>query len=237
LDAPPGLRGVFDPAVTEVLVEIDYEPGAEPFTGMALGFGDTFAITLSNVDRLFAGRKLLSIPTTLDRMENIGTVVDEQLTVDDLLVLAAAHRSGADRPGVKTYYVVFVTGYFTDGNGPNAGVLGVSLGDTGVIAMFKDVIDSTGVPATNVSRFVEQSTLVHELGHAFGLVANGIAVTSAHHDEAHGAHCTNQACVMYFAHEGASDMTAFVQRSVLTGDTILFDAACLADVDALSGGL
>lgn len=235
-DGASGPLDVFDPSVTEVLIEIDYEPGAEPFTGMAVGFGDTFAITQSNVSRLFAGRKSVAVPATLVGMENIGAVSDEELTVDDLLVLAAAHRSGRDRPGVKTYYVVFVTGYFTDGNGPNAGVLGVSLGDTGVIAIFKDVIDSTHVPATNVARFVEQSTLVHELGHAIGLVDNGIAVTSPHNDTVHGGHCTNDACVMYWQNEGAGDMAAFVQRSVLTGDTILFDAACLADVDALTGG-
>lgn len=235
-DAPAGPRSVFDPAVTEVLVEIDYEPGAEPFTGNVIGFGDTFAITQSNIERLFAGRKSVALPTTLAGMENIGDVPDEALTVDDLLQLAAAHRSGADTSTRKTYYVLFLTGYFADGNGPNAGVLGVALGDTGVIAIFKDVIDSTQVPATNVARFVEQSTLVHELGHAIGLVDNGVAVTSPHDDTVHGAHCTNDACVMYWQNEGAGDMAAYVQRAVLTGDTILFDAACLADVDALTGG-
>lgn len=236
IDGPPGLRGVFDPAVTEVQIEIDYEPGAEPFTGNVIGFGDTFAITRTNINRIFAGRKTLTLPTTLAAMENIGDVADEQLTVDDLLTLAAAHRSGADSATRKTYYVIFVSGYFTDGNGPNAGVLGVSIGDTGVLAMFKDVIDSTNVPATNVSRFVEQTTLVHELGHAIGLVDNGVAVTSPHNDTVHGAHCTNDQCVMYWLNEGASDMAAYVQRSVLAGDTVLFDAACLADVDALTGG-
>lgn len=235
-DAPPGLRGVFDPSVTDVLVEIDFEPGAEPFTGNVIGFGDTFAITRSNIDRIFAGRKTLSVPTTLAGMENIGDVPDEQLTVDDLLALAAAHRSSGDTATRKTYYVLFLSGYFTDGSGPRPGVLGVSIGDTGVIAMFKDVIDSTHIPATNVARFVEQSTLVHELGHAIGLVHNGVLPTSPHHDTAHGAHCTNDACVMYWQNEGAGDMAAFVQRSVLSGDTILFDAACLADVDALTGG-
>jgi hypothetical protein len=236
IDGPPGLRGVFDPSVTDVQIEIDYEPGAEPFTGNVIGFGDTFAMTRNNINRLFAGHKTLAVPTTLAGMENVGNIADEQLTVDDLLQLAAMHRSGQDSATRKTYYVIFVTGYFTDANGPNQGVLGVSLGDTGVLAMFKDVIDSTNVPATNVSRYVEQSTLVHELGHAIGLVNNGVAMATAHQDTAHGAHDSNDQCVMYWLNEGASDMAAFVQRQVLTGDTILFDAACLADVDALTGG-
>jgi hypothetical protein len=116
-------------------------------------------------------------------------------------------------------------------------VLGVSIGDSGVVAMFKDVIAGTGIAAVpNLERFVEQSVLIHELGHGFGLVANGVATTSAHHDEAHGAHCTNDRCVMYWLNEGANDMAMFARQYVVSGNSILFDDACLADVDALTGG-
>lgn len=239
-NGPPdaaGQRGVFDPRVTEVRIELDYERGEAPYTGPILGFGDTFDLSVANLGRIFAGRKTVTLPTTLAGMEDVGAIADAELTVDDLLALAAQHRDGADTATVKTYYVLFVGGYYTDAGGPNPGVLGVSIGDTGVIAMFKDVIESTGVAAVpNLERFVEQSTLVHELGHAIGLVANGVAVTSAHHDEPHGAHCTNQDCVMYWLNEGAGDMAAFAQQYVVSGDAILFDDACLADVDALTGG-
>ncbi len=127
-----------------------------------------------------------------------------------------------------------MSGVFADDSGPRAGVLGVSLGNTGIIVMFKDVVESTGGPGLdNIERYVEQSTMIHELGHAIGLVNNGVPTTSDHHDSEHGAHCRNDDCVMYWLNEGASDMAAFVQRSVLSGNTILFDDACLADVDAL----
>ena len=124
-------------------------------------------------------------------MEDIGAIPDEELTVDDLLAIAAAHRDQRSSAAVYTYYVVFVSGFYTDGTGPRPNVLAVSIGSTGVVAMFKDVIAGTGGVVPNVEKFVEQSTLVHELGHAVGLVANGVATTSAHHDSAHGAHCTN----------------------------------------------
>lgn len=236
-DGPAGQRGVFEPEVTEVRIEIDYESGEMPYTGAILGFGDTFSLSSANLDRLFAGRKTVTLPTTTGAMEDVGAVADEELTVADLLALASQHRDGADTATVKTYYVLFVGGYYTDADGPNPGVLGVSIGDTGVIAMFKDVVESTGVAAVpNLERFVEQSTLIHELGHAFGLVANGVATTSAHHDAPHGAHCTSEACVMYWLNEGAGDMAMFAQQYVISGDAILFDDACLADVDALTGG-
>jgi hypothetical protein len=83
-------------------------------------------------------------------------------------------------------------------------------------------------------RFVEQSTMIHELAHAIGLVDNGVPLAAAHRDPDHGAHCDDDRCVMYYLNEGASDAAAFVQQRVLTGNTILFDDSCLADVDALT---
>jgi hypothetical protein len=232
-DASNGGGGVF--AATSVIVEIDYETGQEPYTGPILGFGDTFDATVTNIDRLFAGKKMLTIPRAVGDMENVGAIADEELTIADLSAFAMQHRNEHDATGVKTFYVLFVSGHFTDANGPNAGVLGVSFGDT--IAMFKDVIRSTdvlGVP--NVVRYVEQSTLIHELGHSIGLVDNGVAMVAAHEDSAHGAHCSNPDCVMYWQNEGASDAAQFARDKLLTGSTVIFDAQCLADVDALTGG-
>jgi hypothetical protein len=235
--APTGNASVFDPAIARVAVEIDFETGQAPFTGPILGFGDTFDLTVTNLDRVFAGKKQLTVPRVTGDMQDIGDVADEELTVADVLALADAHRDRHDAPGEKTYYVVFVSGHFADASGVQSGVLGVSIGDTGVLVMFKDVIRSTDVPGVpNVVRYVEQSTLVHELGHAIGLVNNGVPEATAHQDAPHGAHCDDDHCVMYYLNDGASDAAAFVQQSVITGNTILFDAHCLADVDALTGG-
>lgn len=228
---------VFEPAVTKVVIEIDYETGNEPFTGPTIGFGDTFDLSAANLERLFAGKKQITLPRTLADMQDVGAIADEELTVSDLLALAQLHRDHHDAGDTKTYYLLWLSGYFADQGGVRPGVLGVSIGTTGVIAMFKDVINSTsviGVPS--IVRFVEQATIVHELGHAFGLVDNGVPMASPHRDAAHGAHCDNRDCVMYYLNEGASDATSFVQRRVLTGSSILFDAACLADADAQTGG-
>ncbi len=37
---------------------------------------------------------------------------------------------------------------------------------------------------------------------------------------------------MYWANEGAGDLAEFVQQVVVTGDEVLFDSACRADVAA-----
>ncbi len=39
-----GPAAVFDPAITSVHIEIDYETGKAPYTGPIVGFGDTFDV-------------------------------------------------------------------------------------------------------------------------------------------------------------------------------------------------
>ncbi len=236
-DGPGPVKGsVFDPAFTSVTVEIDYETGQEPYTGPILGFGDTFDTVTTNIDRLLASKKTLTIPRTTADMQDIGSVPDESLTTTDILAIANAHRDLHDTATTKTYYVVFVSGHFADANGPQPGVIGVSIGNTGILAMFKDVIRSTEVLGTmNVERYVEQSTLVHELGHQFGLVNNGLAMTAAHEDTGHPAHCSNTQCAMYWENEGTSNAARFAQEHVLTGSSILYGPECLDDADAVNG--
>ena len=232
-DAAPQGPSVFDPAFTHVSVEIDYEHGEAPYTGTVVGFGDTFDLTVNNINRLFRGHKMLAVPRTLAEMEDVGTIADEELTTTDILALAAAHRQQHDTADTKTYYVIFVSGHYADANGPNTQVLGVEVGTTGVVAIFKDVITaSTGSGIPNLGRYVEQTTLTHELAHGIGLVDNGVPMVADHKDAPHGAHCTNSHCIMYWANEGTSGAISFATQNVTGGNTILFDAACLADVDA-----
>ena len=227
---------VVDPAITSVNVEIDYETGEAPYTGSVVGFGELSEVTRTNVDRLFASTKTLTVPRTLGDMEDIGAIADESITGADALALAAAHRGLHDTSSSKAYYIVFVSGHFADGNGDNPNVLGVSFGDTGVIVMFKDVIRSTAnVTFPNGEKFVEQTTLLHELAHGIGLVDNGLPMATPHKDAEHGAHCDDNSCVMYWANELGASALAFAQQYMLSSDKILFDAQCLADVDKING--
>lgn len=223
---------LFGSATTRVVVEVDYADGAEPTTGGGVASDDPWELLEGNLNALFDGTKELTVPHALDEMEAIGAVEGESFDANALLALADAHRDQLSGDGVATFYVVYVDGFYDKGGEAQQNVLGVSVGDTGVVAMFAPVIRSAGGPVGLVERYVEQAVLVHELGHAVGLVNNGLSLTSEHHDAEHGAHCSNEDCVMYWTVEGVSGAVDFVQEYVTSGNTILFGGACLGDAHA-----
>jgi hypothetical protein len=230
----PSSEDLYDAAIKTILIEVDYATGAPPYTGEILLFGDTWGLFRTNAERLFlAAGKTLEIPTELAQMEELTDINATEFNVQAILDIAAAHRDKPSSGDAASFYFVWLPGYYHDGEVLRKDVLGVSLGDTGVIAMFKPVIESTGVgPGVDIEKYVEQATLVHEFGHAIGLVNNGLPLTAQHQDEPHGAHCTNQDCVMYYAIEGTAGAIEFAGKFVKGQDSILFAGDCLADVDA-----
>ncbi|MEL6348738.1 MAG: hypothetical protein AAFV53_36880 [Myxococcota bacterium] len=221
-----------DPALERIVLEVSYEPGAEPYTGPSPIGGDTWALFENNMAALFVGTGVtIENPNTLDEMGQIPEQDGQSFDVDRLLALDEAYRDTAATDSSRVYHAIWVDGYFADENGQNRGVIGVSIGNTGVIAMFKPVIESIGL-TEGVRRFSEQTTLIHEVGHAVGLVNNGLEMQSAHQDEENGAHCDDDECVMFWANEGVGDIAEFVSRFITDGETVLFDDDCLSDVQS-----
>lgn len=233
---PPPADVVKNGTITNVVIEVDYASGAEPYTGASgkkSTVNDVWEIARQNLGKLLPG-KTVTVPSTLDQMEKLDDISDATYSSEKILAIATAHRNQKNEAGKASYYVVWLNGTFEEDGKENAAVLGVSLGSTGVIAMFKPVIAGASV-LPGIDRFVEQSTLVHELGHALGLVNNGIPLTSAHHDAEHGAHCSNEDCVMYWQNEGAAGVVPFVQRYLANDSLILFADDCLNDAAAIHG--
>ena len=228
--APPAPVTLFSAAVGKIVLEIDYQPNAEPYTGSIGSFADVWQITAANVARLFQhSSKQVTLPTALSQMEPLADIGSGPFSQEHILDIASQHRGTPSTGDTAAFYVVFLDGYFTDGDGTNQQTLGVSIGRTGVIAMFKPAIKDTGF-----GKYVEQSTLVHELGHAMGLVNDGVPMVNAHEDISHPAHCTNAKCVLYWQNEGAGSAVGFVQETLVSGSTILYGSECLDDADALA---
>ena len=95
-----------------------------------------------------------------------------------------------------TWFVMFPAGLYEDSS-----VLGVAV-DASTIAIFGDSIDEAEGPfGRPSSEEVENSVLVHEVGHLLGLVNLVYTSPTNHEDADHEGHSNNQDSVMYWAVE------------------------------------
>lgn len=221
---------LFDPGVTEIVVEVDYETGAAPILEPRRPGGRPWQVALSSFEALFDGSGItISLPETPTDAEDLGAIDGDDYTADDLVALNASRRDTNDTTTRRVVYVLLLDGYYSDGERRD-NIMGVAISGENLIAIFKPVLPAEG----NLARFAEQATLVHEFGHLAGLVNNGLPLTSDHHDAANGAHCTNSDCVMHHLNEGRSEMMDFVDRLAMGPEqVVLFDAACLSDARGL----
>jgi hypothetical protein len=231
---PPTFTGrLWSRAVRRIVVEVDYGPNATPYTGGVPVIGDVWTVFRANATRLFQGTgKELVIPNTLAQMERID-VASRDFTVPDLVSLARRTLDTPPTPDTMVFHVLILDGWYRDASGRRTDLLGGHLDGTGVIVLFRPVIDSTRASGLGyIPKVVEQTTLVHEFGHAVGMVGNGVAALSGSLDPEHRHHCMSAHCVMNAWYEGAPAAMSFVERYAMTRDPILFGAECLADAAA-----
>lgn len=210
----------------EIRVKVYYEVGAEPYISDTPIF-EYWTILEQNLKALFVGRKIepaVIVPKALSDMTSIPASGDLSWTVDDVLKLSK-QMGASSHP--SSFEIYFLNGHAAE----NSGIIGFHINGSKIIAVFKDVIRSTGTnePMGPVPKYVEQSTLVHEMGHALGLVNNGVPMQTEHQDKEHGAHCNVTDCVMFWANEGTNSLIQFAQGAALKGTVILFDDKCLKD--------
>ena len=222
-------------SMSDFTMEVHYELGAEPYAGSTSNGNKVWGLTESNVKAIFEGRGQsvnYHIPKELNEMHQFADQAKSTWTTSELLNLEKSLRQQKHGGSNGNFFIVFVNGHFKYSDGEvNKDIIGVSLTGTTVIAIFKDVISQYSAEP-GVAKFMEQATIIHEFGHAIGLVNNGVALTSSHQDSEKGAHCSNSDCVLYWANEGRSDMVSFIRKFILSGKTVMFDQACLDDVKA-----
>lgn len=225
---------LFGSSTERVALEVDHGADAAPYAGADGRLDDSWSVVRANLEALLPG-KVLEVPTTLAELEVLREETRPSYSTDELAALAARHRRLAPRPGLATYQAVFLASRFRDEAGVvRDDVLGLSIPRSSVVVVFKPTIaaiEAGGNAAA--SRFVEQATLVHELGHAFGLVDDGVPARTPHRDPEHGAHCLNELCVMHHANEGAQAARDLARRRAEGGGLVLFGQECLDDVAAL----
>ncbi len=125
---------------------------------------------------------------------------------------------------------IAVSVIYTNGNNTDANVLGVAYKNTSVVLFGKTIHDNSGGLGQASRTKLEATVLEHEIGHLLGLVDLGSAMQTNHKDAAHGNHCNNTNCLMYYASE-TTDILGFL----ITGSIPSFDTNCKADLHANGG--
>lgn len=209
-----------DEEFTSLVVEIDHVEALQP--------------SQEAIDslRVFLERRL-------HKPGGISIVVDPSIpspgqspySADEVRDLERIHRDTFTEGSTLAGYYLFLDGEFEQEN-----VLGIAYFNTSM-AIFEEVIraNSGGVtgPPTPV---IETASVRHEMGHILGLVNSGTPMQGEqggpndHHDQANGAHCTEEGTLMYHQVE----TTDFIQN-LQGGEVPPLDPLGIEDLRANGG--
>lgn len=172
------------------------------------------------------------LSTYLNKPSGISIVTKEipsasstTLSVDQVKTIEEQNRTVFTTGEQIGVYFLYTNGNFTDND-----VLGVAYRNTSMVLFGKKIHDNSGGLGQANRTKLEATVLEHEFGHILGLVDIGSPMQTNHKDAAHGNHCNNTNCLMYYASE-TTDILGFL----ITGNIPSFDTNCIADMHANGG--
>ncbi|MBT8317721.1 MAG: membrane metalloprotease [Lutibacter sp.] len=151
---------------------------------------------------------------SMDDVRNIEDANKTMFTDENLLVISALFLNGNSSSNTDTGVV-----------------LGTAYRNTSFV-MFEETIHSFSDSPFEPSREVLESTvMLHEFCHLLGLVNIGTNMVEDHQDTEHGAHCTDQNCLMYYQVENGKS----IKDMIVGGAMPQLDLFCLEDLKANGG--
>lgn len=209
---------------TELVVEVDHAPGRAPSEAAQAHL----VSTLRNVTSKASVRIVLQ--------ETLPGDATKVWTPNALVDLEAQTRSTPHAAPAALLHVLYPAGKYNA-----SGVAGVTMSGTilGPVVVFLDTlreVQTGALPLPNPQPAVERlerATLLHEAGHAMGLVDNGLPMVRDHEDDAHEGHSSNPSSVMYWQVESLNGLRDLLLRDGSVPDQ--FDADDRADMRAAGG--
>ncbi len=206
---------------TKLLVEIDYAAGHPPSSA---------AMNLLQ-DRLEA---------RCDKPGGVTVLADDAIPlsefpassdVSDIEALEDTYRDHYADSNTQTavLYIIYVTGKSSLGGGPATEVLALTYHGSSIV-LFVDVADQ-GNNTLETTEEVEGEAIVHEAGHALGLVNGGCPMVVSHEDRVHAGHDESDTSCMYWLIQIDP-----VSPNIGDPDFSLYGANCEKDI-AAAGGL
>lgn len=199
-----------------MLVELQHFPGMKP-TERAMGFLTDF---LEQHCQKPDGITLLTKEIPSENQQTYSTTKIRQLE--------NANREYYTSGDTLCVYFVCVDADYAE-NDEDRTVLGIAYRNTSMCLFQRTILDQTGGLGKPRQDIMEATVLNHEFGHILGLVNVNDDMVHDHQDEAHGNHCDDDECLMYYTVGLASFATD------LTGRTVppTLDQHCLDDLAAL----
>lgn len=222
-------RELVDPGRhANLVVEIDYPAGHVPNAEAK----SVLKSTLQDV----TGRSASQV--TFVEEASLPVEAGKKYTYEEIEALEQRHRSRHTSGDTAVLYVVYVAGG-SAGDTDQGRVLGAVYRGTSIVIFKGNIQDATGGFSQPEERYVERAVLVHEFGHAAGLVNIGAKMQTPHEDPEHRGHSSNKKSVMYWAVENTAGLVEFLGcvAGISCGSDIpyQFDEQDKADLRALRG--
>ncbi|MFN2440778.1 MAG: hypothetical protein ABR503_16355 [Chitinophagaceae bacterium] len=157
--------------------------------------------------------------------KEIPAETNTTLDVTDIIDIEKTNRTIFSTANEMAIYILYTNGAYTQNN-----VLGVAHKNTSAALFGKKIKDNSGGLGQTSRTKLEATVLEHEVAHLLGLVDIGTVMQTPHKDVAHGNHCNNENCLMYYASE-TTDILGFL----LTGNIPSLDANCINDLRGNGG--
>lgn len=218
-------KDILDPRErANLVVEIDFPQG--------YGMNPEARTLLRNTLAEVSGRAADDI--VIEEQAEIPAEPGRKYSIQEIVALEEKHRDRRTTGNTAALYILYVAGGYSEDDGDSR-VLGVAYRGTSLAIMKGNIRDGTrngGILGTAPEeRYVERAVVVHELGHALGLVDLGTKMQRPHEDSEHQGHSSNPESVMYWTVD-----TSDILANVISGGANIpyrFDADDKADLRAL----
>lgn len=207
-----------------VVVEIDAMPGATPsFAPLRAGVSPWLLLERNLQALAPPSLQGLTYPRSAEEVGRIDIWGDE-FTNDEILELADRYRDAETGEEDAHFHVLFLDGNYAE-NTQQSRARAIHIGGTRIIAVFGAASEYD----SDYERMTEQSALVHEFGHAFGLVDLGVPDVSGHSDRDSPRHCDEPNCVMRAYATLPSEAYQFLDGGTVP---VFFGEKCLRDLSS-----
>lgn len=198
---------------SSVKIEIQYMPGFQPD-----------AAAVNNLTSFL--NSLINKPGGVTVIQTqIASASKTVLSLTDIATIEKNNRTVYTSGSQLGVYFLYTDGNYSDGN-----VLGLAFRNTSMSLLGKTIHDNSGGIGQASRTKVVSTVLEHEFAHILGLVNIGSPMQTNHQDGAHGNHCNNTNCLMYYTSE-----TTDILGILITGNIPVLDANCKADLTANGG--